>query len=170
MQADRGMYGVSPGHFVVEHQHNCTNYQTRAAGGASDEDGPQTEGELPPAESSPSSIFPTSCGPKIWFTFPTSGTNPLVFPHNSFALPRRTGERFSTPGLVDVPAAAAAVAMGKKMIKGKYFSKMGGRHIRTLYSTVVSRAAEGGTPGDGGTLTLTLCAVPFSVLGSRAPR
>ena len=42
--------------------------------------------------------------------------------------------------------------MGKKMIKGKYFSKMGGRHTRTLYSTVVSRAAaaEGGTPGDGG--------------------
>ena len=75
-----------------------------------------------------------------------------VFPHNSFELPRRTGERFSTPGLVDVPAAAAAVAMGKKMIKGKYFSKMGGRHTRTLYSTVVSRAAaaEGGTPGDGG--------------------
>ena len=40
--------------------------------------------------------------------------------------------------------------MGKKMIKGKYFSKMGGRHTRTLYSTVVSRAAEGGLPGDGG--------------------
>ena len=41
--------------------------------------------------------------------------------------------------------------MGKKMIKGKYFSKMGGRHTRTLYSTVVSRAAaEGDLPGDGG--------------------